>query len=364
MWSKSFFVLLSSLLLMSLLVGGCGGGPSLISSIEDLNAEKKMEGWRAFQCRSASVPGLLPFSDVGVVYFDKLFRSPSTAIGLSQGDSFILTATIDFNGTDADLKELRGKLIDLNLSAVKVVSDKMYFNSLRYSKAEKNEEKQSQQEQIKEALEAYKTSRNDFEAKHKLVVDKLDKKGIFIYRWTTTSGVLSDFKFSDILTANFSRREQYSGFAIVGGLRLSTLYIGQDLASKWKKQKNWVLSTFNADDFKVTTHLMQAKNILYVSEYELEANLKNKVKASYKQWEDIPEAIKALDTIEFEAIASMVSNLSNIGFLGDAQYEPRPVNWEPTEKTIAYSNGWQSFFSVQTQLDELVKISNYEGERY
>ncbi|HUS72114.1 MAG TPA: hypothetical protein VMY06_03535 [Sedimentisphaerales bacterium] len=322
-----------------------------------------MEGWRAFQCRSASVPGLLPFSDVGVVYYDRLFRSPSTAIGLSQGKSFIITTTIGFPGCAADLIALRDKLMELNLSAVKVVSDKMYLNSLRYSQAENNEEKQSQQEQISTALEAYKTSRDGFEAKHKEVAEKMKKKGLFIYRWTTTSGVQSDLKLGDILTPNFSKREQYSGFAIVGGLRLSTLYIGKDLACKWKEQ-DWIKSIYNADDFKVTTHLMQAKNILYVSEYELEANLKNVVEASYKQWKNIPDAIKALDTVEFEAIASTLSNLSNIGFLGDAQYEPHPVNWELTEKTaLTDPNGWQSFFCVQTQLDELVKTSKRAGDR-
>lgn len=361
----SFFRSLCVLLLASLIVGGCE--ERLIYSIEDLNTEKKIGSWfTVYQYRTASIPGLLPFSDMRFVYYDKLFSSPSAAIGINRDKSFIVTTEVDFKGECKDLINLRNKLMELKRSAINVVSDKMYLNSLRYTKTPKNKDTQKLESQKEEALKAYKCSRAEFENKHKEVTEALNQKGVFIYRWTTTSGVQGDLGLGDILTGNFFKEEQYNGFAIVGGLRVSTLYVGKDLVEKWLKQD--CISSIFMDDFKVTTYLMRAKCILYISEHELAAELGGIIKASYNQLKDLPETIRKLDEIELQTIASSLFNFSNTGFLGDAEYLVNPVNWEQEEidyfrVSLNKSKGWQPFFSVQTELDKLVRLSGRVQKR-
>lgn len=361
----NFFRSLCVLLLASLMVGGCK--ERLIYSIEDLNTEKKIGSWfTVYQYRTASIPGLLPFSDMRFVYYDKLFSSPSAAIGLNRDKSFIVTTEVDFKGECGDLIKLRNKLMELKRSAIKVVSDKMYLNSLRYTKTPENKDTQKLENQKEEALKAYKCSRAEFEDKHKEVTKALNQKGVFIYRWTTTSGVQGDLGLGDILTGNFFKEEQYNGFAIVGGLRVSTLYVGKDLVEKWAKQ-NWFSSNF-PDDFKVTTYLMQAKYILYISEHEFAAELAGVIKASYSQLKDLPKTIRKLDEIELSTIASSLFNFSNTGFFGEAQYFVNPIYWEQEEiddfrRSLNKSKGWQPFFSVQTELDDLTRLSGRVRKR-
>ena len=72
------------------LLSGCCSTGGLITSLEDLTTESSKEGRiKVPQYRVISVPGILPFADAGSLQFYKPKRKPSTAIGLSHGNSYI-----------------------------------------------------------------------------------------------------------------------------------------------------------------------------------------------------------------------------------------------------------------------------------
>lgn len=65
--SLSCFIGVMALAVLSGCASTSGG---IITSLEDLSTESVREGWfKVPQYRVASIPGWLPFSDVGALYF-------------------------------------------------------------------------------------------------------------------------------------------------------------------------------------------------------------------------------------------------------------------------------------------------------
>jgi len=357
------------------MLSGCG--PSLVASIEDITQEKQFENWLdVYQYHSVSVPGLLPYPRVGTIAFDKLFSNTSTAVGLSKNDSFIVTAEVDFLGDCNDLLKIRNKFVKVTESAKKLINAKLYLNSLLYVNdanmvkgIRKITDSNFTKSLITSALDDYNESRTKFYEDHNEAATALNQKGVFVYRWLTNSRVEGRIVGDNVAKARAGMQEQYSGFAIVGGLRTSMLYVGNDLengvykTTPWYKFWKWFV-----DDFKVTTYVMQAECILYITEYDFEGEIKALIEASYSKLKDIPETIQKLDKIEFETTASMVSNLSNMGFFGEPTYSTQLVDWEKQNENqfmevLKQVKGWRPFFSVQTDLRDLKNLSKQIRKR-
>lgn len=362
-------------------VGGCASTGGLVTSLEDLTTESSKEGWvKVPQYRVLSVPGILPFADAGSLQFYKPKRKPSSAVGLSNGNSYIMQSVIKPECCVACLIKIRDGLLDLRAKAEAFVEAKINLTKIAASPAPDESAKTkialpppNGPETVKGALplssgaettkaDSYAAAKGKFDkarealdTTHQNVVKSINLNGILIYRWDSTSERKGSLGLGDIFGTSGSKNESYSGFALVSGLRTATLFVGSDIVKAWKDLNT---KSIYSNRFEVTTHVMQAKYILYISEYDLQGVINAKLKASYAQLSNLPEAIKDLDRIEIEAALSKVANLSNMGVIGKSVRTKRDVDWTKPAGISDFSSldGWQTFFSVETDLTDLLDM--------
>lgn len=119
---------------LGLVLGGCSSTGGMITSLEDLTTESSKEGWsKVPQYRVISVPGILPFADAGSLQFYKPKRKPSSAIGLSNGDSYIMQSVIDSECDEVCLSTIRDNLLLLRGKAEALVEARVNLTSIASS---------------------------------------------------------------------------------------------------------------------------------------------------------------------------------------------------------------------------------------
>jgi hypothetical protein len=336
-------------------LAGCTTTGGLITSLEDLTTESVAEGFfKIPQERVASIPGWLPFADVGGLYFYKAQRKPAAAIGLSPGDSFELVSEIPGECDDDCLLKIRDNITELDIDAQTLVQTRVDL-SARQSDA------RADAKAVEEAKTNYKKAQDKFNESYKKVVLAIRKNGVLIYRWATNSSQSEGLTAGSFVNTSAKQEQKRNGFALVNGIRTKTLFIGEDMLKGWKK-----LDTDSrfANRFLMTTYVMQTRNILYGSVSDLSTFAHAKVQASYQDLMNAPELLK-LTQIEIEMTLAKISNLSNIGMMGKMSRKTNAVNWDEgvdLQKRLA-TDTWLTFYSVGSDYTDLVDLLKQKQAR-
>lgn len=329
-------------------LAGCTTTGGLITSLEDLTTESVAEGFfKIPQERVASIPGWLPFADVGGLYFYKAKRKPAAAIGLSPGGSFELVSEIPGECGDDCLLKIRDNITELDVDAQTLVQARVDF-SARQSNAH------ADAKAAEEAKTNYKKAQEKFNDSYKKVVLAIRKNGVLIYRWATNSSQSEGLAAGSFLNTSSKQEQKRNGFALVNGVRTKTLFIGKDMLDGWK---NLDADTRFSNRFLMTTYVMQTKNILYGSVSDLSTFAHAKVQASYQDLMNAPELLK-LTQIEIEMTLAKISNLSNIGMMGKMSRKTNAVKWDEgvdLQKRLA-TDTWLTFYSVGSDYTDLVDL--------
>ena len=341
------------------LLSGCCSTGGLITSLEDLTTESSKEGRiKVPQYRVISVPGILPFADAGSLQFYKPKRKPSTAIGLSHGNSYIMQSVIENECNEKCLSTVRDNLLLLRSVAESLIEHRIDLTRMLATAPTDGSDTDTidtYNQAVTKARSEYAALRRDFDSKHHEVVKSINDNGILIYRWNSNSKGKGSLGLGNILNVSGAKDETYSGFALVSGLRTATLYVGRDLIENWRMLD---IESDYSNRFELTTYVMQAKYIIYITEYDLQSMVNAKLKASYSQLANLPETIKDLDKIEINAALSKVANLSNMGVIGKSTRTTRDVDWTKPVGIVNLSdlNGWQTFYSVESDLTDLMEM--------
>lgn len=342
------FLSVASLSVVFASLAGCTTTGGLITSLEDLTTESVAEGFfKIPQERVASIPGWLPFADVGGLYFYKAKRKPAAAIGLSPGDSFELVSEIPGECDDDCLLKVRDNITELDVDAQTLVQARVDL-SARQSNAHVDAKA------VEEAKTNYKKAQEKFNDSYKKVVLTIRKNGVLIYRWSTNSSQSEGLTAGSFLNTSSRQEQQRNGFALVNGVRTKTLFIGKDMLDGWKKLDT---DTRFANRFLMTTYVMQTKNILYGSVSDLSTFAHAKVQASYQDLMNSRELLK-LTQIEIEMTLAKISNLSNIGMMGKMSRKTNAVKWDEgvdLQKRLA-KDTWLTFYSVGSDYTDLVDL--------
>lgn len=350
---------LIAVLLASTILSGCSTTGGQIASFEDLTTESKKEGFvKIPQYRVISIPGLLPFSDIGGVHFYKANRKPSSAIGLSNGKSYSIETTINSTCDENCLSLVRWKILLVKSAAANLIEDKVNLTRLRSnqpSASSTDSERTAFQTTIISATDKYNTTRTDLDTKYQDAVKSINNNGILVFRWNTNTNISGSIGLGAILGSSWEKDETQSGFGLISGLKISTLYVGDDILKTWgniNKQSKY------HNRYEITTYTMQAQKIMYMSEQDLSSSLRANLKASYSQLSNISDTIKALDNIEIQAALSKVSNLSNMGVIGNSKRSVIDVNWSNPNSisTPSSHDGWQTIYSVKSDLTDVLEM--------
>lgn len=341
------------------LLVGCSSTGGLITSLEDLTTESSKEGWsKVPQYRVISVPGILPFADAGSLQFYKPKRKPSSAIGISNGKSYVMQSVIDSECDEQRLSTIRDNLLLLRGKVETLVEDRINLTRIVARPPPHASDAAtigSYNQVVAAARSKYTTTRGDLDIKHQEVLKSINKSGILIYRWNSNSTKKGSFGLGDIFGVSGSKEETYGGFALVCGLRTATLYVGRDLIGAWKELDT---KSNYSNRFELTTHVMQAKHIIYITEYDMQSMTNAKLKASYAELSNLSETIKSIDQIEINAALSKIANLTNMGVVGKTTRTTREVDWSKPAGVINLTEltGWQTFYSVESDLTDLMEM--------
>jgi hypothetical protein len=360
-------VILNAVLACSVfLLGGCASTGGLITSLEDLTTESSKEGLRKIpQYRVISVPGTLPFAEPGTLHFYKSQRKPSSAIGLSHGDSYVMQSVIESECDEKCLSSIRDNLLLLRGKAEALVEDRINLTKVIANRPPEGSDASginTYKQTVEAARSKYSKTRQELDSKHQDVLKSINKNGILTYRWNSSLNKNGSLGLGKIFGVSGSKNETHSGFALVSGLRTATLYVGRDLIKAWKQLDT---ESKYSNRFELTTHVMQAKYIIYITEYDLQSMVNAKLKASYAQLANLPETIKGLDQIEIDAALSKVANLSNMGVFGKLRRTTRKVDWTQPSGILKLEDldGWLTFYSVESDLTDMIQMLSENKEK-
>jgi hypothetical protein len=352
--SKAHFVLAATLVLSS---AGCSTTGGLVASFEDLSTESTKEGfWKVPQYRVISVPGLLPFADVGGLYFYKPKRKPASAVGLSPGGkSFILVDEVPASCELDCLYPLRDQLVELQTQALKLIEARISFTTLQYAPKPTDEAGlQAYTKRLEEAETEYFSARDTSRKLEQRIATMLKSNGVILYRWTSDNKKGGSAGLGDLFGGSYRSAKRQNGFALVSGLRFATLFVGKDMATAWPDLDK---DSRYRNRFELTTSVAQAKHIVYGSEADIESVLDARLAGSYAQLANIPAAIKELDKIELKAMQAKLSSLSNMGVISAPTRRATEVEWNSDfNRNLFEKNGWNTFYSVKSAFVDLIDL--------
>lgn len=352
--NRNFYISALAGTLLAATLSGCSSTGGIITSLEDLSTESVKEGIiKIPQYRVASIPGWLPFADVGGLYFYKPSRKPASVIGLSPGNSFKLVSEIPSTCDIKCLADIRDQITSLGTLAQTLVQTRVDLSSLLMRQAGKASDA-ALNKAVDDANTEYKKAQKSFNTVYENVVKAIQTSGVLIYRWTTDSSQSGSFGAGGLLGATAQENQKQNGFALVSGIRTTTLFVGSDLLGKWESLDK---DSFFSNRFEMTTHTMQAKNIMYGNISDVSLYAQAKIEASYQQLANPDETLKALTKIEIGMALSRVSNLSNIGVMGDMTRTISPIAWgeEDLKKRLG-DDRWLTFYSVESDFTDLIKL--------
>ena len=339
-------------------LAGCASAGGVITSLEDLSTDSSKEGLTEIpQYRVASIAGWLPFADVGGLYFYKPGRKPASAIGLSPGKSFEIINEIPGDQCNQNcLVGIRDQIIHFDTLAQILVQKKIAL-SLLEAKFEKNPSNTANdQNSINLARDKYNSAQNDFNTSYEGIIKSIINNGVLVYTWSSSSQQSANIQLDNIASVGSKKDQKNNGFALVSGIRTKQLFVGKDLL----EVTNWMNLTKESrfkDNLEITTSLMQAKNILYGSMSNISVYADAKINASFEQLGNIAETFKNLTKIELGMTIAKVSNLSNIGVMGNMKRSEKIVKWDDESlKARLAADDWLTFYSVESDFADMVEL--------
>jgi len=354
--------------LLAVSAGCVSHNREILSSFVDITSAKYKEGGSLAQYQAASVNGLLPFEDVGETYFFAGKRGMLTAIGISAVTNYhpysYEVESFNTNGpytltykrireyaspaTLVDLQQIRSNILNFSTAYVDMLARKAaLLDAQRGSNLTASSKLQP----------AYLTASSNAQAQLNLVLNQLSRTNLIMFQWDASDNRSALLKVGDIFGASHSHRKGLRGFALVAGLRTTTLHVGTDLVCEITRDMQ-EYSPMVAHKIVVPTFAISAAHLLYFAQEDLENEVQAKLKASYSQLANGTQLLKSLDNIEATYLAQQLKTLCNTGAIEgptSASLEPVPMFYEKLAE-CASSTNWTTFYAVTTCADDITKL--------
>ncbi|HTE05242.1 MAG TPA: hypothetical protein VK824_03520 [Planctomycetota bacterium] len=184
-------------------------------------------------------------------------------------------------------------------------------------------------------------ARKDFEGKLNAAVESVSVPGVLVMRWETRDKSSNGFSLGSLFGASTEDDLATSGFAILGGLRLTTLFVGPEIGRfrpGTKKSWDWGLHykasglipwflSRTYENARITTHIFQVQNVLYLQDADIEKKTAVALEASASQLQHLGTTLKKVEKVELESIGERLSSLSNLGVIGSVKRRVYPMDY-------------------------------------
>jgi hypothetical protein len=317
-------------ILLAVAGAGCGTESPVGTAITDLTFEGRSHNtvWIDFT-EYHSINGLVPALDVGTFYYiPKTFwggqalgpgfalgiianvREPSfRLIGETPADSIqsieaVITASKAIGTVERKAQaavEIAVSLagIDARLSQSKVTdADRLTLGNLRT------------------ATQAnLATAERELRDAQAAAEEALMKPGLLVARWTAKRDVKGSVTAGSLAEFSGGQSRGQSGYLIAGGLRVVYLFFGDDYGKALASVGEYHGAGMSS--VSVTTHLLQAKNFVYVASLDIDAYAQLLLEAEGKKLFGNPKALlNDIDTVRIGAYLAASSRLRNQRVIG------------------------------------------------
>ena len=331
----------------------------IITTIDGISSEHSYEGlmMRPAQFRIVNLSGLMPVPEVGLLTFHSPDRGPSTAIGISRDreKSYQLHQTVPFCDNDVDkLIIIRDKLNELNQIAGRLVDARYQRFIFRNRKMAEEEGGSSHAIAMGDEITCLQRR---FDDKYSELTTAISDSGIIIFRWTSRSSLDDSGRVGGLLKGDRYREEKQSGYAIVAGLRQSTLFVGEDIREAFPHiRRSNTMDRWNNKYRILTTQILQAKHIVWLSDAGWESIANIEVKFDPKNTSDL---LNQIDQIEIARMQAQMQSLSNMAVISGMKREMKPVDWSAWDHA-KNNQGWHTLLSVSARFSDIGYILNRE----
>ena len=319
-----------------------------------------------------SLSGLLSIPKLGFIYFHTDIRKPLYMVGYSKNESFYITQTIENNDKNipSKLEKIRNDMISLRATALDIIKKKIKSYTIKDGKLV-----------VSDTDNNIASLEDTFSTKYQNLAKEIKKEGIFILSWdeNTKDKYDSTFSFSALSGKDYNDNNfQDSGFMILNGLKISTLYAGADLV-KYKSAINPNIVKDTSTYPRVVTSTIQSKDIYYVSQINYSQEIINMINIHFSEI-DIDNEHEDLKKILFKNISLLesryfnkIKSINSIGITSKMQKKVYPMFYKTSndgnetikniQKFIDGSNpwqddnssNWQTIYSVDTDIFKLSK---------
>jgi len=350
----------SSLILASTFTG-CVNSSNLSSNLNSnehfIDISKEDKQFTSIQNGIFSLSGLLSIPKLGFTYFNTDDRKPLYLVGYSKDTSFYITQTIENANTQPqELESIRDDLMKLRKIALEIIQDKIK----NYSKT-------------KDFISgSNKVLDNQFNDLYANLSSKIKKEGVFILSWNSNGKNIDNSKidFFGKATSDANQKLQDSGFMIINGLKISTLYAGKDMINYWS-DINPEIEKANTYP-KVVTSTIQAKDIYYFSQISYAQEIQNMIDIKLNSIVDDSTFnkdifLKSISLYE-QKYFNKIKNINSVGITSKMKKDVYPLFYDKPsiERVKQFVNGakdwkddnssdWQTIYSVDTDIFKLTK---------
>jgi hypothetical protein len=390
----------AALLGAALLLAACQPA-STISTLHGVTTESNALGpkfstlfWGT-QWESVSLLGLLPAREPGSLHCYNPRRGPNSAIGMAKDESFYLTRTVGQDVTLEEVLALRDALLQAQDSALDATRARL--EALRMALAARNapgaaeaqtppqattapatpatgqaatpatgqaatpaagqEPREQAAPLAGQAAQAAREAESRFGEAERNVRAALKTPGLLVVRWSVAQESEYDASAGERASLSGGAGSGRSGLAVIGGVRVSRLYLGSDVHSHWADVRN--IGTVTAWP-QVTTLLIQARHVAFLSDVSSEDFFRATLEVDAQTVARAAADWKALASLELAAYRARVANLGGMGLLGAGGTQARtPVTWEPSAPSQdppcpeATADQWHTIYQVTAPLKAL-----------
>jgi hypothetical protein len=344
--SRISSMLVSRLMLISFCLLGFAGtlfadDNSITSSLNDMLVETRVNKGPILTYHEVlSISGTLPMLGVGCFYHYPSEQNPIDALGISLGRSFNLTGESVAKPTTNDLIAVRNSLLESQQMMVEATSLALQRTILERQLASLSGRTnlavlQPKLDRVESELKTAKANLLNALTQFRT---NASKPGIVVANWSQDSAKKGGFSVAPILSGGGSKSGRRKGIVILGGIRVSQLFIGNDF-------KSIFLNLTTADsrffgDLGITTYLLQAKNVMSVNEVDLERALNASVnlKAEYFTGAGGAAILKDIESIQIEYESAFASQLNNLSSIGDMKWQKEEVSFELKDSRQSLTN--------------------------
>lgn len=390
-------VQIAGVIVVGLMLTACGRGiKTPISTAFDNLTSESISARTMFLHEGSfvSISGLAPVHAPGMFFHQPPHVTPGHTIGISPKWSFITTATYPMK-SDNDSKTKFGKIVrvykDVQTQAM-IVAERAALRDLMldvFSKAKgesDDDKKKTLLNRIGQALgltcpdgctegvvEAaiLKTAKDVIEKERELreekveLEDMLTIENVILTRWTARRDQSAEVKEgSGIASITGGAGSAGSGVMLLGGLKITTLYLGEDFLDVMNLWRKGLTRKLLFAQVGIVTYMVQAKYVRYFSDAQLAAQLAAQVKVRLSEFQDLASIVSLVRDAEISAkyLQAAVADLGNSGALGSPIINSRRYCFFPPTEHQRVIDEWIKVEEGGREPESTTKQGNKESE--